>query len=92
MSTQWNYVGMKTVLAERVSGVGWSGAVRSPASSGGGRRAVQRNLPGLAAAAAAELSEGPTGGRRSGSRGPVDVIGAVGELRMRGLRRRAGAR
>lgn len=25
LSTQWNYVGMKTVLAERVSGVGWSG-------------------------------------------------------------------
>lgn len=28
LSTQWNYVGMKTVLAERVSGVGWSGSVR----------------------------------------------------------------
>lgn len=28
LSTQWNYVGMKTVglLAERVSGVGWSGS------------------------------------------------------------------
>lgn len=94
LSTQWNYVGMKTVLAERMSGVGWSGSVRSPASSGRGRRAVQRNLPVLAAtaAAAAELSEGPIGGRRGGGRGPVDVVGAVGELRVGGLRRRAGAR
>lgn len=91
LSTQWNYVGMKTVLAERGSGVGWSGTVRSPASSGGGRRAVQGDLPGLAAAAAsaAELSEGPAGGRGGGGRGPVDVIGPVG---VRGLRRRAGAR
>lgn len=79
---------MKTVLAERVSGVGWSGPVRGPASSGRGRRAVQRNLPGFAAAAAAaaaELSEGPVGGWRGGGGGgggggwgPVDVIGAVG--------------
>ena len=94
LSTQWNYVGMKTVLAERGSGVGWSGSVRSPASSGGGRRAVQGDLPGLAAAAASatELSEGPARGRGGGGRGPVDVIGAVGVLRVRGLRRRAGAR
>lgn len=28
LSTRWNYVGMKTVLAERVSGVGWSVSVR----------------------------------------------------------------
>lgn len=26
LSTQWNYIGMKTVLAERMSGVGWSGS------------------------------------------------------------------
>lgn len=85
---------METVLAERVSGVGWFGSVRSPASSGGGRRAVQRDLPGLVAgaAAAAELSEGPAGSRRGCCRGPVDVNGAVRELRVRRLRGRAGAR
>lgn len=70
------------------------GSVRIPASSGGSRRTVQGDLPGLAAAAAAaaELSEGPTGGRGGCGRRPVHVIGAVGELRVRGLRRRAGAR
>lgn len=85
---------MKTVglLAERVSGVGWSGSVRSPTSSGGGRRAVQSNLPGFAAAAAAAaLRERATGGRWGSGRGPVDVIWAVRKLRVRGLRRRAGA-
>lgn len=92
LSTQWNYIGMKTVLAERESGVGWSGPVRSPASSGRGRRAVQGNLPGLGAAAG-ELGVWPARGRRGGGgRGPVHVIGAVGELRVRGLSGGAGAR
>lgn len=85
---------MATVLAEQGSGVGWSFSLRSPASSGGGRRAVQGDLPRLvdAGAAATELSEGPAGGHGDGSWGPVDVIGAVRELWVRGLRRRTGAR
>lgn len=83
-----------------VSALAASGSVRSPASSGRSWRAVQGDLPGFAAAtsavsaAAAELVEGPIGGRRGGSRRPVDVSGDEGELRVWGLSRcsRAGER
>lgn len=95
-STQWNYVGMKTAL--QLSGCAAVAArLRSPASSGGRRRAVQGNLPqgftAAAAAAAAELVKGPAQGWSCGCRrGAVHFAGAVGERRVRGRSRRPGAR
>lgn len=91
MSTRWNYVGIETRLAERMF-VG--GPVRRLASSGRSRRAVERNFPGFdaSAAATAELREGPVRRRGRDFRGSVDVVGALGGLRGRRLRRRARTR
>jgi len=61
------------------------------ASPGGGGGSVQGHVPGLVAAAAAELREGPAGGGRRGHRrGPVNR--ELRELWERGLRRCSGAR
>lgn len=89
-STQWNYVGMKTVSAVREVWR-WLRVDWSPASSGR-RRAIQGNFPRFAAAPSAELAERPAWGLSRGSCGSVHAAGTVLELRVRRLRRRTGAR
>lgn len=87
--THWNYIGMKTELAERVLALATPGALRSSR----GRGAVQGHLPRLVDAAA-ELVVRAAGGRRrkcrrrcsSSSWTPVDDVGvaqAVWDLRVR---------